>query len=391
VTWLRRQWLTRREVGFSAVAIAATRFPSSVLAQSRAVPIVGILGPDRDPSLDVFLEALSSLEVLMRRREVIGIIGAGAVIWPFRAKAQQAAMPVLGLLSSVPFEARRDQLAGFRRGLKEAGFVEGQNIRIEFRWADNQNQELLALAADLAKVGVSGIVTIGGDRPILAAKAMAGKIPIVFVTGGDPVKNGFVASLNRPGGNLTGVSFLPNLLVAKRVQLLSELTRTTGTMGLLVNPTNPNARSSRSDAHGAARELGRKLVVLEAAVVREIDRAFARFAGDQVEAVVVEADPFFLAKHREIVVLAARHALPAIYAFREFAEAGGLMSYGASLADAYYQAGVYGGRILKGEKPADLPVVQSAKFELVINLATAKALGLEIPPTLLVRADEVIE
>jgi putative ABC transport system substrate-binding protein len=297
----------------------------------------------------------------------------------------------VGLLSSVPFEARHDQLAGFRRGLNESGFVEGQNLRIEYRSADNRIERLPALAADLVATGVAVIATIGGDLPIEAAKAATTTIPVVFVTGGDPVESGFVASFNRPGGNLTGVSFLPTLLVAKRVELLNELTPAGRTLGVLVNPKNPNAQSSTRDARGAAHALGRKLSVVEAGTEREIEEAFSAFASEKVGAVVVEADPFFLAGHKDLVALAAKEALPAIYAFREFAEAGGLTSYGTSLADAYRQAAAYAGRILKGERPAELPVVQPTKFEFVINLKTAKALGLAVPATLLARADEVIE
>jgi len=328
----------------------------------------------------------------MRRREVIAFLaGTGAVAWPPASRAQQNAMPLVGLLSSFPFETRRDQLAGFHRGLNESGFVEGRNVRIEYRWADNRRERLQELAADLIKLGVAVIVTIGGDTPIMAAKAATVTTPVVFVTGGDPVQHGFVASLNRPGGNLTGVSFSVTFLVGKRVQALSELTPTAATLGLLVNPSNPNVRSTVTDAQEAAQALGRKLFVLEAAVESEIDEALAIFSQGKAEAILVEADPFFLARHEQIVALAAQARLPAIYAFREFPAAGGLMSYGTSLADAYRQAGAYAGRILKGEKPADLPVQQATRFELVLNLKTANALGLAIPPTLLARADEVIE
>jgi len=290
----------------------------------------------------------------------------------------------------VPFEARRDQLAAFRDGLKELGFVEGQTVRIEYRWAENQSGRLPKLVSELVKIGVRIITTIGGDAPILAAKAGTATIPIVFVTGGDAVTSGFVASLSRPGGNLTGVSFLPNLLVSKRLQVLSELTPVR-LVGVLVNSTNPTAHTQERDAQEAARALGLKLVVLEATIEREIDQAFETFTRENVDAVSVEADPFFLARQGQIVALAAQARLPSIYAFREFAEAGGLLSYGASLAAAYREAGVYSGRILRGEKPADLPVVQSTRFALVVNVATAKALGLTIPPALLARADEVIE
>jgi putative tryptophan/tyrosine transport system substrate-binding protein len=290
-----------------------------------------------------------------RRREVIAFLAsAGAVAWPTTSRAQQNAIPVVGLLSSVPFEARRNQLAGFHQGLNESGFVEGRDVRIEYRWADNRRERLQELAADLIKLGVAVIVTIGGDTPILAAKGATLTTPVVFVTGGDPVKHGFVASLNRPGGNLTGVSFSVNFLVGKRVQALSELNPTAGTVGLLVNPSNPNSRSTMTDAQEAVQALGRKLFVLEAAVESEIDEALATFSKGKAGAILVEADPFFLARHEQIVALAAQAMLPAIYAFREFPAAGGLISYGTSLVDAYRQAGAYAGRILKGEKPADL-------------------------------------
>jgi putative ABC transport system substrate-binding protein len=327
----------------------------------------------------------------MRRREVIALLGGAAAAWPRSAPGQQAAMPAIGLLSSVAFESRRDQVAAFHRGLNDLGFVEGRNVAIEYRSADNQIERLPTLAGDLVSRGVAVIVTIGGDIPVQAAKAATATTPIVFVTGGDPVKNGYVASLNRPGGNLTGVSFLVSLLAAKRLELLSELTPSASAIGMLVNPNNPNAESSTRDARAAAQALGRKLLVVEAGIEREIDAAFATFAQEKVGAAVVDADPFFLARQQQVVALATLEPLPVLYSFREFVAAGGLMSYGASLADAYHQAGVYGGRILKGEKPADLPVVQPTRFELVINLRTAKTLGLAVPLTLQAQADEVIE
>src|SRR4051812_9824426 len=272
----------------------------------------------------------------MRRREFTGLIGV-TLSWPLPLAAQQATIPVVGLLSSVPFETRRDQLAAFRQGLKAGGFVEGQSIQIEYRWAENQSGRLPILASELVKIGVAVITTIGGDAPILAAKAATATVPVVFVTGGDAVTSGFVASLSRPGGNLTGVSFLPNLLVSKRLQVLGELT-SARLVGVLVNSTNPNAQTMKRDAQEAAETLGLKLVVLEAAVEREIDQVFATFSRENVDAISVESDPFFLARQSQIVALAAQVRLPAIYPFREFAEAGGLLSYGASLADAYREA-----------------------------------------------------
>jgi putative tryptophan/tyrosine transport system substrate-binding protein len=329
-------------------------------------------------------------EVLMRRRAFIaGLAGIAGV--PFAVRAQHPATAAVGLLSSVAFETRREQVAAFLRGLNESGFVAGQNVGIEYRSADNQAERLPALAADLVDRRVNVIVTIGGDIPIRAAMAATATTPIVFVTGGDPIKNGFVASLNRPGGNLTGINFLVNLLVAKRLELLHEVTPAGAPIGVLVNPANPNAGPGISDARTAAQGLGRKLVVAQAASEADIDAAFATLAKEKVGAVMVEADPFFLARLQQILTLTTAQALPAVYSFREFAVSGGLMSYGSSLADAYRQAGIYGGRILKGEKPANLPVQQSTKVELIINLMTAKALGLTFPLSLLGRADEVIE
>jgi putative ABC transport system substrate-binding protein len=326
----------------------------------------------------------------MKRREFIRLLGGAAAVWPLGTQAQQPAMPVIGLLSSVPFETRRDQVLGFHRGLKEAGYVEGQNVVIEYRSADNQVDRLPALAADLVSRRVDVIVTIGGDVSIGAAKAATSTIPVVFVSGFDPVASGFVASLNRPGGNLTGVSFLVVFTVAKRLELLSELAPA-ATIGMLVNPNNPNAGATTRDAQPAAEKLGKTLVFVNAGSERDLDSAFAIFIQQKVEAVLVEADPFFLARREQIVALASRHRLPAIYAFREFASIGGLMSYGTSLSNAYQQAALYAGKILRGEKPADLPVTQATKFELVINLQTAKTLGLKVPLTLQVAADEVIE
>jgi len=326
----------------------------------------------------------------MQRREFIIILGGVTAMWPLATFAQQPAMPVIGLLSSVPFETRRAQLAAFHRGLREAGYVEGQNVVIEYRSADNQFNRLPALAADLVARGVNVIVTIGGDATARAAKSATTTIPVVFVSGNDAAKIGLVASLNRPGGNVTGISFLVNLTMTKQLELLSALVPAAGIIGLLVNPTNPNAETDTAEARRAAGILGKSLVVVNADI-DQLDTAFATFIREKVEAVVVAADPMFLASRNQIVAAAARHRLAAIYSFREFALTGGLMSYGSSLSNAYRDAGIYACKILKGEKAADLPVLQATKFELVINLKAANALGLEIPARLLALADEVIE
>jgi putative ABC transport system substrate-binding protein len=326
----------------------------------------------------------------MQRREFIIMLSGVAATWPLAASAQQPAMPVIGLLSSVPFETRRAQLAAFNRGLREVGYVEGQNVVIEYRSADNQLNRLPALAADLVERGVSVIVTIGGDATARAAKMATTTIPVVFVSGNDAAKIGLVASLNRPGGNVTGISFLVNLTMTKELELLSELVPSAGIIGLLVNSNNPNAETDTTEALRAAGTLGRTLVVVNAGA-DQIDTAFATFVRKKVGAVVVAADPFFLASRDQIVALAARHRLAAIYSFREFALIGGLISYGSSISNAYREAAIYACKILKGERAADLPVMQATKFELVINLRAANALGLEIPAKLLALADEVIE
>jgi putative ABC transport system substrate-binding protein len=327
----------------------------------------------------------------MRRREFITLIGGAAAAWPVAAGTQRRAIPTVGLLSSVPFNTRRDQLAGLRQGLAEGGFAEGQSVSIEYRSADNQLDRLHDLAADLVERRVDVIVTIGGDLPISAAKSATKNIPVVFVTGFDPVQSGYVASFNRPGGNLTGVNFLVVITVAKRLELLSELVPAATIVGMLVNTNNPNAARSTDDGQAAADVLGKKLIVVGGTTELEIDAGFATFARENANAVLVEADPFLLARREQIVGLAGHYAFPALYAFREFAIIGGLMSYGSSLANAYREAGVYAAKILKGESAAELPVTQASKFELVINLATARTLGLKVPLTLQVAADEVIE
>jgi len=306
------------------------------------------------------------------------------------ARAQQQ-LPVIGLLSSVPFQTRVDQLSGFTQGLSETGFREGQNVLIEYRSANNELERLPGLASELVERQVNVIVTIGGEIPIIAAKNATPSIPIVFVSGNDPVRTRYVGSLNRPEGNLTGISFLVNLTVSKRLELLCEVAPKAKSIGMLVNPNNPNTLQATADAHAAGKVLGRNISVVPASTEQEIDGAFAAFKHSNIDAILVEADPFLLAMREKIVGLVNSQRLPTMYSFREFPAIGGLMSYGASLASAYRHAGVYAGRVLKGEKPAELPVAQPNNVYFVINNKAAIALGHELPPSLLARADEVIE
>jgi putative ABC transport system substrate-binding protein len=326
----------------------------------------------------------------MRRRDFIAGLGS-AVASPLVVRAQQPAMPVIGFLSSRSPTDAANLIAGFRQGLAQSGFVEGRNVAIEFRFAELQNDRLPVLAADLVRRQVAVIAGVNSTQGVRVAKAATATIPIVFAIGGDPVKNGLVASLNRPGGNVTGVSILANELGPKRLGLLRDLLPNAGLILALVNPTNPNAESDAKEMLAAAQSIGMTLEVLHATNDREIDAFFATLVQRRASAFLATSDALFVGRRQQFAVLAAYHRIPTIYELREYTDAGGLMSYGPNLNDAYRQVGIYTGRILKGEKPADLPVVQSTKFELVINNKTAKALGLTIPPGLLAITDEVIE
>ena len=326
----------------------------------------------------------------MNRRAFITLLGGAAAVWPLAARAQQPAMPVIGFLSGTSPETAR--LRAFRQGLKDAGFIEGENVAIEYRWADDQTDRLPALAAELAQRRVAVIAAIGGIPSALAAKAATTTIPIVFLVGVDPVRLGLVSNLPRPGGNLTGINVINSELASKRLELLRALVPGAIRIGVLVDPTNASGTDATlRDVGAAARTMGLQVQVLNASTSLELDAAFATLVRERSAALIVGSTPFFFDRRVQLALLAARHAAPAIYQDRHHAEVGGLISYGASLGDAYRHVGVYAGRILKGAKPADLPVVQPTRFELVINVSTARMLGLIVPDALLATADEVIE
>jgi putative tryptophan/tyrosine transport system substrate-binding protein len=325
----------------------------------------------------------------VNRRAFISLLG-GAATWPLSAGAQQPAMPVIGFLNPTSAGTQADRLRAFHHGLKETGHVEGENVAIEYRWAEGQYDRLPALAAELARRHVAVIVATGASVPAFAAKAATTTIPIVFTVPDDPVRLGLVASLARPGGNLTGVNFFSSELVAKRLELLRDLVPTVHRVAVLANPANA-ASTEASDVAAAARAMGLDIQVFNVNTGHAIDTTFATLGRERPDALFVTGGAFFISRRVQLALLAVRHAVPAAYGSREYAESGGLMSYGANLPDAWRQAGVYAGRILKGAKPSDLPVVQSSRFELVINLQAARALDLTVPPTLLARADEVIE
>jgi putative tryptophan/tyrosine transport system substrate-binding protein len=324
----------------------------------------------------------------MRRRDFVTLLG-GAAAWPLAARAQQP-MPVVGYLNSGAPEPRARLVSAFREGLSQAGYVEGRNVAIEYRWGEGRPERLPELAAELVRRRVAVIVAVGGSTPAQAAKQATTTIPIVFVSGDDAIAAGLVSSLGQPGGNVTGISWLASSLEAKRIGLLRELVRD-GDVGVLIDPSFPSAKVHTRDAQEAARELGIRIEVLNASSARDLETIFASLGPQRLGSLVVNPSPMFYSLHEQIVALAARHAVPAIYYVRDYAVAGGLMSYGTSVLEASRQGGVYAGRVLSGEKPADMPVLQPTKFEFVINLKTAKALGLDIPPTFLSLADEVIE
>ena len=327
----------------------------------------------------------------MRRRDFVNLLGGAAVAWPLSARAQQLAMPVVGFLHSGSPGPFASFVAAFHQGLGEAGYIEDKNVRIDYRWAENHYDRLPALAAELVRMQVAVIVASGGGVAPAAAKAATSIIPIVFTAMPDPVKAGLVVSLNRPGGNMTGTAALTAELDAKRLEILRELVPYGDLIGALVNPNRPDAKAQSRDVQEAARALGQQVSVFNAGSEQDIDAVFAALGRQRITSLLIVADPFFTSRHAQLAALTARHNVPAIYATRDFADSGGLVSYGSRIPDGYRQAGIYVGQILKGSKPADLPVIQPTKFELVLNLKTAKSLGLTVPPSLLARADEVIE
>ena len=326
----------------------------------------------------------------MRRRQFITLLGGAAAAWPLAARAQQSAMPVIGFLSSRSPEDSESAVAGFRKGLSEGGLIEGGNVLLEFRWARGEYDRLPSLAAELVNQGVTVFVAAGGEASALTAKAATSTIPILFISS-DPVKSGLVASLSRPGGNATGFHFITTDLESKRFGLLHELFPSTAIFGGLVNPKSPPASAQAAEIGEAARKLGRTVILLNASTEFELDAVFESLSQRHVTAMLVAADPFFDTRRDQLITLAAKYSVPTIYPMRAFALAGGLMSYGTSASEAYHQVGIYAAKIVNGAKPAELPVMQSIKFEQVINLKTARMLGFEFPPTFSARADEVIE
>jgi putative ABC transport system substrate-binding protein len=327
----------------------------------------------------------------MKRRQLLTLIGGAAAAWPLGARAQQPALPVIGFLGSTSANSYAPHVAAFRQALNEAGFIEGRNVLIEFRWADNHYDRLLELAADLVRRRVAVIIAAAGVQTALAAKAATAAIPIVFINGSDPVKLGLVASLNRPGGNITGLTNLAVQVAEKRLELARELVPSADVIAWLTNPLNPNAEHLANELENAARKLGRRLLLLNVSNEGDLGAAFATLVRNRAGVAANSADPIFTNHRDQLIVLAARHRVPSVYPDRQYVVAGGLMGYGPSVADSLRQVGAYAGRILKGAKPADLPVLQPTRFELTINLKTAKALGVEVPAKLLALANEVIE